>query len=52
MFVIFTANNISCGKVIFSQACVIHSVHVGVFQHAMDKGRVSQHTLGVSARGV
>ena len=38
-YIIFTARNSSCGKVMFSQACVILSVHRGgVTQHALGQG--------------
>ena len=59
-----TARNSSCGKVIFSQACVIPSVHggggggvAGVYP-SMQWGRLPQHAMGVcipacnGARGV
>ena len=59
--VVFTARNISCGKVMFSQACVILSVHGG----GLHLGRVCpgglasggsawgvQHPGGSTSRGV
>ena len=50
-----TARNSSCGKVIFSQACVIPSVHgEGGVYPSMQWGCVSQHAMGhgVSAQRV
>ena len=56
-YIIFTARNSSCGKVMFSQACVIPSVHKkgGISQHATRQGGcVSQHAIGkgVFSQGV
>ena len=45
-YTIFTARNISCGKVMFSQACVILSVHRGgVTSMQLDRG-CGRHPLG------
>ena len=44
-----TVRNSSCGKVMFSQACVKNSVQGGVSQHVLGQtssGQVSQHALG------